>query len=190
MAGLPGILNLLSRDEALALGEQAGDSAADVPALDLMPSLAFAAAKQQRRSRRSVLAAGFAAAAAVAIGAGAVGATAFSGPQRADGIALTAMQPTIKGGINAALAITEKKWGTRLDWTCEYVEDWAKSAPAYDIVVTTVEGVESAVGTWKSCRRSRKRTRGLDETFPTSRIHTVDIRMSGTHEPLAITTMR
>ena len=55
----------------------------------------------------------------------------------------------VKGGINAALAITEKKWGTRLDWTCEYVEDWAKSAPAYDIVVTTVEGVESAVGTWR-----------------------------------------
>ncbi len=189
LAGLPGILNLLSCDEALALGEQAGDSAADVLALDLMPSLAFAAAKQQRRSRRSVLAAGFAAAAAVAIGAGAVGATAFSGPQRAEGVALTAMQPTIKGGINAALAITEKKWGTRLDWTCDYVEDWAKSAPAYDIVVTTVEGVESAVGTWSP---ASDHASGLaaSTAIPTSRIHTVDIRMSGTHEPLAVTTMR
>ncbi len=183
LAGLPGILNLLSCDEALALGELTGDSAADVPALDLMPSLAFAAAKQQRRSRRSVLAAGFAAAVV------AIGATAISGPQRAEGVALTAMQPTIKGGINAALAITEKKWGTRLDWTCEYVEDWAKSAPAYDIVVTTVEGVESAVGTW---RPASDHASGLAAStdIPTSRIHTVDIRMSGTHEPLAITTMR
>jgi anti-sigma factor RsiW len=143
LAGLPGILNLLDCDEALALAGQADGSIADVLALDLMPSLASAAA----------------------------------------------MQPTLKGGINAALAVTEKTWGTRLDGTCDYVEDWAKAAPAYDIVVTTVEGVESAVGTWTP---ASDHAGGLaaSTAIPTSTIHTVDIRVRGTHEPLAITTMR
>jgi hypothetical protein len=189
LAGLPGILNLLDCDEAFALVGQASGSTAEVIALDLMPSLAFAAARQQRRSRRSVLAASLVAAAAVAIGAGAVGATEFSGPQREEGVAFAAMQPTLKGGINAALAVTETKWGTRLDWTCDYLEDWAKAAPAYDIVVTTVEGVESAVGTWTP---ASDHAGGLaaSTAIPTSTIHTVDIRVRGTHEPLAITTMR
>jgi hypothetical protein len=189
LAGLPGILNMLTCDEAIALTEQAGDSKADVLALDLVPSLAFAAARRQRRSRRSMLVAGFAMAAAIAIGAGAVGATAFPHQEKAEGIALQAMQPTLKGGINAALAVTEKKWGTRLDWTCEYVKDWAKAAPAYDIVVTTVEGAESAVGTWSP---ASDHASGLaaSTAIPTARIRTVDIRVSGTHEPLAVTTMR
>jgi hypothetical protein len=80
-----------------------------------------------------VLVAGFAA--AVAIGAGAVAATDRPRAEDEGGVALQAMQPTLKGGINAALAVTEKKWGTRLDWTCEYVKDRARAAPAYDIVV-------------------------------------------------------
>ena len=190
LAGLPGILNMLSYDEAIALTEQPGDATAEVRSWDLMPSLASAAAKRQRRSRRSMLAAGVAAAAAVAIGAGAFGADVFSqpGPQ-VDGTALQAMQPTVKGGINAALAVTEKKWGTRLDWTCDYVEDWARAAPAYDIVVTTIEGAESAVGTW---RPSGDHASGLaaSTAIPTAKIHTVDIRVRGTHEPLAVTTVR
>ncbi len=83
------------------------DDIADVSALDLMPSLASAAARRQQRSRRSLLAAGVAAAAAVTVGAGAVGATVFPQPRRAEGAALLAMQP-LKGGITAALAVTEK----------------------------------------------------------------------------------
>jgi hypothetical protein len=191
VAGLPGILNALSRDEAIALTEHAGDATTDGQSLDLMPSLASAAATRQRRSIRNLTAVAVAAVAAVAIGAGVLGAVVFprSGPPPAERMALQAMQPTPKGGINAALAVTEKKWGTRLDWTCEYVDDWAKAAPAYDIVVTTVEGVESAVGTWSP---ASDHASGLaaSTAIPTSRIHTVDIRMSGTHEPLAITTMR
>ena len=190
LAGLPGILNMLSCDEAIALTEHAGDVPAEASTVDLMPSLAFAAAGQQRRSRRSMLAVGLAGAAAVAIGAGAFGATVLprQGPP-ADEVTMQAMQPTVKGGINAALAVTEKKWGTRLDWTCDYVEDWAKAAPAYDIVVTTIEGVESAVGTW---RPASDHAGGLaaSTAIPTAKIHTVDIRVSGTHEPLAVTTVR
>jgi hypothetical protein len=188
LAGLPGILNVLSRDEAVALIEKAGTDTAEVWALDLMPSLASAAERQRQRSRRSMLAAGVAAAAAVAIGAGAMGATVFPRSHRADGVVPQSMQP-LRSGITAALAVTEKRWGTRLDWTCDYVEDWAKAAPGYDIVVTTVEGAEAAVGTWSP---AGEHAGGLaaSTSIPTARIHTVDIRVSGTHEPLAVTTMR
>ncbi|WP_123025144.1 hypothetical protein [Mycolicibacterium stellerae] len=189
LAGLPGVLNRLSRDEAIALTEQPADAAVDPRSRDLMPSLASVAAKRHRRSRRSMLAAGVAAAAVVAIGAGVIGADAFSGPgPQAAGPAYAAMQP-MKIGLNAALAVTEKKWGTRLDWTCEYVEDWARSAPAYDIVVTTIEGVESTVGTWRPAG-DRGGELAASTAIPTAEIHTVDIRVSGTHEPLAVTTVR
>lgn len=190
LAGLPGILNMLSCDEAIALTEHAGDVPAEAHAVDLMPSLAFTAAGQQRRSRRSVLAVGLAGAAAVAIGAGAFGATVLprQGPP-ADEVRMQAMQPTVRGGINAALAVTEKKWGTRLDWTCDYVKDWARTAPSYDIVVTTVEGLESAVGTWRPAGDHANEL-AASTAIPTARIRTVDIRVSGTHEPLAVTTMR
>lgn len=126
----------------------------------------------------------------VAIVAGAIGATVFRGSAPpAEQVALTAMQSTPRGGVNAALAVTEKKWGTRLDWTCEYTKDWAKNAASYDIVVTTDEGIESAVATWSPASDPAS---GLaaSTAIPTSKIHTVDIRVSGTDEPLAITTMR
>ena len=189
LAGLPGILNVLSCDEAIALTEHAGDASADGGTLDLMPSLAAAAAKRQKVSRRSLVGAGLAAAAAVAIGAGALGATAFprSGPPPAE-VTLQAMQSTPKGGISAALAVTEKKWGTRLDWTCDYIADWAKDAASYDIVVTTVEGIESAVGTW-SPASDHGSGLAASTAIPTDKIRTVDIRVSGTKEPLAIRTM-
>ena len=122
----------------------------------------------------------------------AIGATVFPRPGQtpAEGIALQAMQSTPRGGINAALAVTEKKWGTRLDWTCDYIEDWARTAASYDIVVTTDEGITvggrdmdvrpaiTPTG-WPPRRRSRPH-----------KIRTVDIRVSGTDAPLAITTMR
>ena len=188
LAGLPGILNVLSRDEAIALTEHDDGDPAEGLTLDLMPSLAAAAAKRQRLSRRSLIGAGVAAAAVVAIGAGALGATVFprSGPPAE--VVLQAMQSTPKGGINAALAVTEKKWGTRLDWTCDYIAGWAKNAASYDIVVTTVEGIESAVGTWSP---ASDHAGGLaaSTSIPTDSIRTVDIRLSGTKEPLAIRTM-
>ena len=72
--------------------------------------------------------------------------------------------------------------------TCDYIADWAKNAASYDIVVTTVEGIESAVGTWSP---ASDHAGGLaaSTAIATDRIRTVDIRLSGTKEPLAIRTM-
>ncbi len=189
LAGMPGILNALSRDEAVALTDLAGaQPPQDRP--DNVSSLANAAAKRQQRSRRTWLATAVAAAAALVITGGVVGATVFPrSPAPVQTVAMQAMQPTPRGGLTAELAVTEKKWGTELNWACQYTKDWSRNVGSYDIVVTTHDGVQSAVGSWKP---AGDEATGLSAatSIPTSQIRTVDIRVTGSNEPLAIKTLR
>jgi len=189
LAGMPGILNALSRDEAVALTDLAGARPSqDRP--DNVSSLANAAAKRQQRSRRTWLATAVASAAALVITGGVVGATVFPrSPAPVQTVAMQAMQPTPRGGLTAELAVTEKKWGTELNWACQYTKDWSRDVGSYDIVVTTHDGVQSAVGSWKP---AGDEATGLSAatSIPTSQIRTVDIRVTGSNEPLAIKTLR
>jgi hypothetical protein len=188
-AGMPGILNALSREEAVALTDLAGAPPSEQRP-DNMASLAQAAAKRQQRSRRNWLAAAVASAAALLIAGGIVGATVFpdsSAPPQT--VAMSMMQPTPRGGLTAQLAVTEKKWGTELNWACQYTKDWSRNVASYDIVVTTHDGTQKTVGSWKP---AGDEATGLSAatSIPTSQIRTVDIRESGSAEPLAITTLR
>jgi len=189
LAGMPGILNALSRDEAVALTDLAGaQPSQDRP--DNVSSLANAAAKRQQRSRRTWLATAVASAAALVITGGVVGATVFPrSPAPVQTVAMQAMQPTPRGGLTAELAVTQKKWGTELNWACQYTKDWSRDVGSYDIVVTTHDGVQSAVGSWKP---AGDEATGLSAatSIPTSQIRTVDIRVTGSNEPLAIKTLR
>jgi hypothetical protein len=194
LAGMPGILNALSRDEAVALTDLAGAAPSGAPPSqdrpDNVASLAQAAAKRQQKSRRTWLATAVAAAAALVIAGGVVGATAFSrSPAPVQTVAMQAMQPTPRGGLTAELAVTEKKWGTELNWACQYTKDWSRNVASYNIVVTTRDGVQGAVGSWKP---AGDEATGLSAatSIPTSQIRTVDIRVTGSNEPLAITTLR
>lgn len=189
LAGMPGILNALSRDEAVALTDLAGAPLSESRP-DNVASLAHAAAKRQQRSRRTWLAAAVASAAALLIAGAVVGATVFpqsSAPTQT--VAMQAMQPTPRVGLTAQLAVTEKKWGTELNWACQYTKDWSRNVHSYDIVVTTHDGVQKTVGSWKP---AGDEATGLSAatSIPTAQIRTVDIRVSGTNEPLAITTLR
>jgi hypothetical protein len=189
LAGMPGILNALSRDEAVGLTDLAGAPRAEERP-DNVASLAQAAAKRQQRSRRTWLATAVAIAAALAITGGVVGATVFPrSPAPVQTVAMQAMQPTPRGGLTAELAVTEKKWGTELNWACQYTKDWSRNVGSYDIVVTTHDGVQSAVGSWKP---AGDEATGLSAatSIPTAQIRTVDIRVTGSKEPLAITTLR
>jgi hypothetical protein len=153
-------------------------------------SLAHAAAERKRRSRRTWLAAAVASAAALLIAGGVVGATVFSRTTTpVETVAMQEMQPTPRGGLTAQLAVSQKKWGTELNWACEYTKDWSRNVKSYDIVVTTHDGVQTAVGSWKPAGDEAK---GLSAatSIPTSQIRTVDIRVTGSNEPLAITTLR
>ena len=188
LAGMPGILNALSRDEAVALTDLAG--AVPVDANDNVASLAQAAAKRQRKSRRNFLAGAVASAAALLIAGGVVGANVIprsSAP--VETVALQPMQPTPREGLTAQLAVTEKKWGTELNWACEYTKDWSRNVESYDLVVTTRDGNQTAVGSWKPAGDEAS---GLSAatSIPTAQIRSIDIRVSGSDEPLAITTLR
>jgi hypothetical protein len=189
LAGMPGILNALSREEAVALTDLAGAAPAeDQP--DNITSLAHAAAKRQRRTRRTMLAAAVASAAALLIAGGVVGSTVFSrsAPPSVETVAMQPMQPTPRGGLTAQLAVTEKKWGTELNWACEYTKDWSRNVESYDIVVTTHDGTQYVVGSWKP---AGDEAAGLSAamSIPKSQIRAVDIRVTGDNEPLAITTL-
>jgi hypothetical protein len=179
---MPGILDALSPEEALALT----DLAAPQPDNNVA-SLAQAAAKRQRRARRSMLAVAVAAAAALAIVGGVVGATVF--PRTSvQTVAMEPMAPGAREGLTAQLAVTEKKWGTELNWACEYTKDWSRDVASYDIVVTTTDGTQTTVGSWKP---AGDEATGLSAatSIPTSQIRSVDIRVSGTDQPLAVRTL-
>jgi hypothetical protein len=187
LAGLPGILNALSRDEAVALTDLAGT--VPVERGDEVASLAQAAAKRQRRTRRTMLAAAVASAAALLIAGGVVGATVFSRPTPpVETVAMQPMQPTPRGGLTAQLAVTEKKWGTELNWACEYTKDWSRNVASYDIVVTTDDETQYVVGSWKP---AGDEATGLSAatSIPKAQIRSVDIRVTGETEPLAISTL-
>lgn len=187
-AGMPAILNALSRDEAVALTDLGG-GARPTERPDNVASLAQAAAKRQRRTRRMGLAVAVAAAAALAIVGGVVGATVFPRSQPSvETVAMAPMQPGSREGLTAQLAVTEKKWGTELNWACEYTKDWSRNVESYDIVVTTKDGTQTAVGSWKP---AGDEATGLSAatSIPTSQIRSIDIRVSGTDQPLAIRTL-
>jgi hypothetical protein len=59
---------------------------------------------------------------------------------------------------------------------------------SYDIVVTTDDGRQTVVGSWKP---AGDEATGLSAatSIPTPQIRTVDIRVSGTDQPLAVTTL-
>jgi hypothetical protein len=188
-SSLPSILDVLSPEEALALVEPTSDEAHDERSLDLMPSLARAAERRQRRSRRNVMVMVTATAAAfLAVGV-IVTAAVLGRPQPSTSPTLQAMTATGRPGVTAQLAVTEKKWGTRLDWQCQYTKDWSRNVGSYDLVVTTVDGRHTTVGSWSP---EGNETSGLAAAtvIPTSQIRTVDIRVAGTDSPLAVTTLR
>ncbi|MCT7660379.1 hypothetical protein [Mycobacterium deserti] len=183
LAGMPAILDALSRDEAVALAglDDSGAAAAD----NDVASLAHAAAKRHRRSRRAGLGVAVAAAAGLAIIGGVVGATVFPRTPAVQTVAMAPMQPGAREGLTAQLAVSEKKWGTELNWACEYTKDWSRDVDSYDIVVTTDDGRQTVVGSWKP---AGDEATGLSAatSIPTPQIRTVDIRVSGTDQPLAV----
>lgn len=186
LAAMPGILDVLSRDEALALTDLGPVPAESPP--DNVASLAAAAAKRQRRSRRAGLAVAVAVAAALAIVGGVVGSTVFPRSGSVQTVAMAPMEPGQREGLTAQLAVTEKKWGTELNWACEYTKDWSRNVASYDLVVTTKDGTQTAVGSWKP---AGDEATGLSAatSIPTSQIRTIDIRVSGTDQPLAVKTL-
>lgn len=181
---IPGILDVLSPEEALALiDDEPGER--DEPARPT--SLAAAADKRRLRSGRARLATALAAAAAFLLVGGIVGYAAIP-HESSTGVTLQAMAPGERAGVEASLAVSEEPWGTRLDWECQYAKDWAANVSSYDLVVTTKDGVESTVASW-SPSGDEASNLAAATVIPTSDIRSVTIREAGTATPLAVTNL-
>jgi hypothetical protein len=188
-ADIPAILDVLPREQALAMLENHPEATITGEAVDKVPSLAVAAEQRRKRSARARWGAALAAAAAFLLIGGIVGYTTIP-HQPPAGVHLDAMAPGQRAGVTASLAVTKEEWGTRLDWECQYTKDWAQSVPSYDLVVTTKGGKETPVASWTpGGQASQASNLAAATTIPASEIRSVDIRVTGTTTPLAVTTL-
>jgi hypothetical protein len=216
LAGLPGILGKLSTEEAVALLDEPALPTPAEP--DLVQHLARSVRRRRARTRRRTigLVAGVGAVLAVAglfagFGLGSVGLpttplaldtasptpASTQGPDGGgtgspgDGVA-RAMAQVEPGFVDAELAITEKGWGTRFDWSCTYGTDRASypGAPAitYDLVVTDAQGTETTVASW-SAAGEKAGNLSASTSLPTNELRSVDIRVAGSDRPLVRTTL-
>lgn len=192
LADTAALLDLLSPEEALALLDEPSESSEAPPAAEpapalLLPTLAAAAERRRARSRRAVIASVLASAAAFLLIGGIIGYNSIT-TSPPTGVSLQAMAPGQREGVTASLAVTGEEWGTRLDWECRYTKDWASNVSSYDLVVTSTDGAESTVASW---RPAGDQASGLAAAtdIPASEIRSVEIRETGTATPLAVTTL-
>ncbi|MGH3641733.1 MAG: hypothetical protein ACRDUX_22205 [Mycobacterium sp.] len=186
-ADIPAILDVLSPEEALALIDEGPESEERGTTAAQPASLAAAAERRRLRSPRVRLATALASAAAFLIVGGIVG-YAVIPRESSTGVALQAMAAGERAGVTASLAVSDEPWGTRLDWHCEYTKDWATNVDSYDLVVTTKDGAESTVASWRPSGDEASNLAAAT-VIPTSDIRTVVIREAGTATPLAVTTL-
>ena len=189
LAGLPGVLGHLGADTAVAMldlpREPAGTALADATrSAEAVPLLARRI-RRGRTRRRLVTGVGVAAALVLGAGLGTVLPQAFAPAAEAE-----TLTPVAGSGLTAQLALTPVAWGTRLSWSCEYaVPAGATPAPAYravqySLVVTTKSGGTETVATWSSSG-AEARNLAAATHVPAGDIRSIDIRVTGTSQPLA-----
>jgi hypothetical protein len=214
LAGLPGILSALPVAEAVAIDEATrvtpGAAAADhlrtaAHQPGLVQRLAGAAVKRTRRTRIRWAVGAAAAATAIALGGGLLGAALAGSPAVQAGPAATTpaestappsgpvtqvvdMEPVEADALTAALTITDTDWGTRFDWSCVYLNElWKNNGPQdYDMVMTDRSGVSTVLATWTATSPS---TENLAASTDVGReqIRSIEIRASRSGTPLAHT---
>lgn len=193
LAGLPGILSRVPREDALALIAEPAAATADAavgetaaaeptavqgPGEDVLPSLLHKA--RRRRARSRWLVAGLSAAAAAVL----VGVGAFVLPAVLQPVTPTAdvvMQQVEPSPLSADLRLTSEPWGTRIDSRCSYARvgaDGGGHAWGYAMVVTDRAGKQYQVSTW-TADEGTTATPVATTSVPVSDIASVDIRSAG-----------
>jgi hypothetical protein len=182
LAGMPGILATLSKDEAVALLEPV-----DEPAFDgLVTRLAVAARQRRRRVRLAIAGAGVAAALGLGIGGYVVGSADEPATPAGQLVAMSEKQPGI---MTASLRVEEKAWGTKLDWSCRYLATEGYSASrVYELVITDTSGRETVAATWVATS-PKAASLSTTSAVPKDSIARVDIRVAGSSKPLTETTL-
>ena len=188
LAGVPGLLGALPRDEALALlpaPSTDADGAAPAPDLappDLVPALLHRV-RHRRRVRRWSLAGAIVAAAAVAAAIALVVPTVVSAPPAASvATSLHQVGSASSSPLTARVTLTSKKWGTSIGMVCAWKADssWAPypggtSRWDYGLWVVARDGTTDRVATWSAGPGDVVRT--TDSTaIPVRNIERIELR--------------
>jgi hypothetical protein len=182
LAGMPGILATLSKEDAVALLEP---EPVDEPASDgLVTRLAVAAARRRRRVRSLIAGVGVAAALGLGIGGYVVGSANDPSTPTGGFVAMGQVQP---GVMTASLRVEKKAWGTRLDWNCHYLATGGYGARrVYELVITDTSGHETIAASWVATS-PKAASLSTTSAVPKSSIRSVEIRLAGSTEPLTET---
>ncbi|MET4640294.1 zf-HC2 domain-containing protein [Mycetocola sp. 2940] len=182
LAGMPGLLGLLSSADAGAAGDGGITLREGAHERVTLQKLAAAVQADRKRTRRLVAGAAVIAAGLLVTAGIALGATVIAPGGATPAAATFEMAPLASGTLTADIAVTPKKWGTLLAWECRYEDPpWADPAsdpaevPEYALVVTQTDGIEIVVATW---RAAGERAAGLSAatSIPTDDISKVEIR--------------
>jgi hypothetical protein len=185
LAGMPGMLRMVSPEDAAALGTSL-EAEADVVEL---ASLARAA----HRVRRNRMVGLVAAAAALLVIGGVAGTfvdrpagTPEASPSSTAQVTALQLEPVGTVAVSADLTLQKKGWGTRIDWECRYpVEAWPDgTGPTYELVLVDADGRSTVVATWLA-RNVGARGLGASSSIVTDTIRRVEIRVAGSDSPLA-----
>ena len=185
LAGLPGILSKLSRDDAVSLlVDEDITTGVDDHLRDGVhtPGLVQGLAAQLKRRRRRIRLGIIGAAVAVVVLVG-IGGVVYTTAQPPAGVTV-AMTPVGQQVVAAKMTVTPKAWGTRFDWSCSYAHSEPYSPSTwYDLVVTLKSGAKKTVASWGS---GSDAAAGLSASsaIATADIQSIEIRVTGASTPL------
>ena len=189
LAGMPALLGAITAEHASALASGSA-LAGTAHAPSLVAALAHRVSRRRVRRRLVGGVMGLAAAVLLVIAGAAIGSPApvdpppvAASPSHAP---LEAMTVVAASTMTANLGITEKGWGTRLDWTCEYT-DQSAYVGGYELVVTTKDGEQRILASWTTTSGGRAGDLSASTSLRTSEIDSIDIRFLGAASALVET---
>ena len=178
LAGVPGLLARVPREEGLALLDSPVPSEDVLPTL--LPRLEFAARRDRRRRR-----AGTWALAAAAAAAGVIGTLAI--PQLLDQPTETVtaeLEPVIDIPLTATVELTDADGGTQLDMICSYPYGAGDGRErSYDLFVIDTAGEAQRVSTWTSRAGQTVEVSATVDAAP-DEIETVEVRSTDSGDVL------
>ncbi len=197
LAGMPALLASVPRDVAGAGGASGDVGAASRGAdaasagADVVPLAALAGAARRRRRRGRTL---LAAAAVGLVAVGGLGGASVVATDRDAAVVVAdartvSLTPVGGSGVTADLTLTPARWGTRLDWWCEYTADELAEG-VYELVVVDAHGRREVVGTWSSTGERTAAGLGASVAVPADGIRRVELGVVGLDVPLAAADVR
>lgn len=182
LAGMPGLLARVPREQAFALLEQEAppeDAEGVGVGPEVLPALLHTARRRRIRSRW--ITAGIAAVSAavlVAVLAVVLPTVLTSTTSPATSVAMQQVEPS---ALSADLRLTSEPWGTRIDSRCSYAtvgSGGGERSWTYAMVVTDRAGHQSQISTWTAEEGSTV-VPTATTSVPLADIASIDIRSAG-----------